>query len=293
MRANATVRRAATLDQPPYHFDSAAEPILYHYTDLAGAKAIIDSQSFRLSEFTAMNDPSEFAFAKGEIELLLDRDTPHLDVVPHYALAHAFDDLEAATGLLIGSLTTRNDDLTQWRLYGDDGRGCVLGFDADYLEHDAGVRICRVLYESGSVAAALAAMLTILQEQWQEDQSDFETLQEFARRIVMDMFTIKHPSYADEREVRISRMVTRVNAGYVDPGGNGRGGVRVPPIEVHTRKGRYGDVAYIDLPLNLAGGSAMTSVGFGPCTSDEVFDATKVELEVAGVRVWRSTLPYR
>ena len=281
------------MEQPPYHFKSADEGTLYHYTNLVSVKAIIASQSFRLSEFTAMNDPSEFSFARGELDLLLNQDAPHLDLVPHYALAHAFDELEAATGLLIGSLTTRNDDLTQWRLYGDNGKGCVLGFDADYLEHDAGVRICRVLYEPSEVAAALKAMLTVLQEQWQEDQEDFEALRDFARRIVMDMFTIKHPSYADEREVRVSRMVTRVGGGYIDPGGNGRDGVRVPPNEVHSRKGRYGNVAYIGLPLNLTGSSALTSVGFGPCVSDDVFNAAEIEFERAGITTWRSAVPYR
>ena len=281
------------MDQPHYHFDSSVDPILYHYTNLGGAESIVASQSFRLSEFTAMNDPTEFAFAKGELELLLNSDLPHLDVVPHYALAHAFDELEAATGLLLGSLTTRNDDLTQWRLYGDNGQGCVLGMDAAYLEHDAGIRICRVLYDPDGVAAALKAMLTVLQEQWQEDQADFATLQEFARRIVMDMFTIKHPSYADEREVRISRMVIRDGAGYFDPGGNGRGGAGIPANDVQVRNGRYGDVFYITLPLNLENRSAITSVGFGPCVSDDVFNSTKAKFEHAGVRVWRSNIPYR
>lgn len=281
------------MDHVPYHFDGAVEKTLYHYTDLTSAQAIVTDQSFRLSEFTAMNDSSEFAFAKGELDLLLNQNTPHLDLVPHYVLAHAFEELEAATGLLIGSLTTRHDDLTQWRLYGDNGQGCVLGIDADYLEHDVGVRICRILYDPNDVAAALRAMITVLQEQWEEDQADFETLQDFARRIVMDMFTIKHPSYADEREVRISRMVTRIGDSPIDPGGNGRDGVRVLPNAVQNRLGRYGDVAYIALPLNLANSSAIKSVGFGPRTSDAIFNVAQVAFERAGIRVWRSTLPYR
>lgn len=281
------------MHQPPYQFNSSVDPLLYHYTDLVSAQAITASQAFRLSEFTAMNDPSEFEFAKGELDKLLDRNLPPLDIVSHYALAHAFDELEAATRLLLGSFTTRSDDLTQWRLYGDNGQGCVLGLDAAYLEFDAGVRVCRVLYEPEMVAAALKSMLTVLQEQWEEDKQDFHTLQDFARHIVMDLFTIKHPSYADEREVRISRMVNRSGGIYFDPGGNARGNLHVPPNEVQTRRGRHGDVAYINLPLNLSGNSAITCIGFGPCVDDQTYKATKAKFEDANITVWRSTLPYR
>ncbi len=277
----------------PYHFDSTADPTLYHYTDLLGAKAILASQSFRLSEFTAMNDPSEFAFAKEKFNALLDKNSPHLDLIPHYVLAQTFDELEEATGLLLGSLTTRDNDLTQWRLYGDNGQGCVLGLDAAYLEHDAGVRICRIMYDPDIVSTLFESMITALQEQWNEDQSDLATLQDFARRVVMDMFTIKHPAYADEREVRISRMLIRANDAYADPGGNASDGARVQPTNVLVRKGRYGDVAYIALPLNLRGTSAIKSVGFGPRVSDEAFDAAKSKFENAGIKLWRSNIPYR
>jgi len=281
------------MDELPYQFDSAVEPTLFHYTNVQAAEAIVSSQSIRLSEFTAMNDPSEFAYAKGELNALLDADSPHLDFAPHYALAHAFEQLESSTGLLLGSMTTRRDDLTQWRLYGDNGQGCVLGIDAAYLEHDVGVRICRIMYDPKNVAAALKGMLTVLQEQWEEDQTDFTTLQDFARRIVMDMFTIKHPSYADEREVRISRMLNRVGNGYLDPGGNGRGGVHVKANDVEVRQGRYGDVCYIALPLKLENVSAIRSIGFGPCVSDDAFNSTRDMFERASIEVWRSSIPYR
>lgn len=240
-----------------------------------------------------MNDPSEFAFAKSQLHLQLRQDSPHLDLVPRCALAYAFDELQAATGLLLGSLTTRDDDLTQWRLYGDNGQGCVLGIDAEYLQLDAGVRICRILYEPSEVTAALKAMMTVLQEQWQEDHEDFGSLLDFARSIVLYMFTIKHPGYADEREVRVSRLVNRVGGSHIDPGGNGRDGNPVPSNKVQSRKGRYGDIAYIDLPLNLTLNSAIKSIGFGPCVSDEIFDAASIELESTGIRTMRSAVPYR
>lgn len=40
--------------------------LLYHYTSLSGAEALIQNQTLRLSEFSMMNDRSEYTYAKAQ-----------------------------------------------------------------------------------------------------------------------------------------------------------------------------------------------------------------------------------
>ena len=62
---------------------------------------------------------------------------------------------------MLGSLTARRDDLGQWRSYANNGAGCVLGIDARYLEHEAGVAIRTVLYEEALVDKMLRTALEV------------------------------------------------------------------------------------------------------------------------------------
>jgi hypothetical protein len=105
---------------------------------------------------------------------------------------------------------------------------------------------------------------------------------------------VKHPCFADEREVRVSRMLVRENGQLTDVGGNRIGGAGTPTLPVAIRHGRVGQTRYIALPLIRDDGScAIISAGLGPTMNAEaVVDHTRF-FEALGLDVWRSMLPYR
>ena len=278
----------------PYQFSSHDHPILYHYTSTAGATGIVCNDSFWLSDFSAMNDPSEFSFAREQLETLISAGEIELDLVPRLAISLAIKALRKNTGHMIGSLTTRRDDLTQWRLYGDNGTGCVVGIDAAFLEHDAGVAIRTVLYELAVVRKSLLAAMSVVQDSSADDPYNFAQLMEFAQHLGVELFTIKHPAYADEREVRIMRMLVRASESMADPGGNRTDGAVVPPLPVLVREALAGKVPYVSLPLiRDDGSSAIISVGFGPRAPDGDVAKHAPLFESRGIDTWRSQLPYR
>ncbi|NQE60785.1 DUF2971 domain-containing protein [Caulobacter sp. RHG1] len=283
-------------DKPhtPFNFSSDQCPVLYHYTSVAAALAMIESQTFWLSEYTAMNDTSEFAFARELYLRLLPTVEGGLSLVPRVIALTALEDVQRNMTMLIGSLTERRDDLNQWRLYADNGGGCVVGIDASYLEHDAGVAIRTVLYDEERVSRLLRASMTVLQEAYEEDPLDFEVSYDYARRAIVDLFTIKHPAFADEREVRVSRMLVVGAQGITDVGGNRTDGSETPPIPPFERTGAFGLTRSMSLPLSKpSGGSAIVSVGIGPAATEA--DALEItqRLQASGVDAWRSTLPFR
>ncbi|MEH6697968.1 MAG: hypothetical protein V7672_04655 [Brevundimonas sp.] len=77
--------------------------------------------------------------------------------------------------------------------YAGDGGGCVLGLDARHLEHDAGVAIRTVVYDEALVDRMLCLGLGVVQQQLEDDPDDHPTLSDYARRLCVDLFSMKHP----------------------------------------------------------------------------------------------------
>jgi hypothetical protein len=279
----------------PWHFSSDDTPTVYHYTSVTAARTMVETRTIWMSEYTAMNDASEFAYARDRLAALLKNRDVYVETLARTCVIFALEGLTANTGLMLGSLTARRDDLGQWRSYSGNGAGCVLGIDARYLEHEAGVAIRTVLYEKALVDKMLRTSLEIVQAQADEAPDDMDELMAFARHLVADLFNIKHPGFADEREVRIARMLIRKGEGSLeDVGGNRTDGGAVPALSVGTRTGAFGETRYIALPLSREdGSSAIVSAGLGPTIS--IADAATQEAYFArhGLDVWRSNLPYR
>lgn len=256
---------------------------------------MVEGRTIWLSDYTAMNDVSEFQFARERLIALIQHRAVYMDTLPRICVSLALSNLSETTGLVIGSLSSRKDDLSQWRAYAENGQGCVVGIDARYLEQYAGVAIRSVVYDEQEVDRLLRAGLSVVQEQYDEHPEDVATLMDFARHLVVDLFTIKHPCFADEREVRISRMLVRSDAGQLeDVGGNRTDGATTPPLLVANRTGAFGETVYVALPLcRHDGTNAIVSVGFGPTMSADAVGKHMQRFQALGIDVWNSDLPYR
>lgn len=122
-------------------------PITYHYCSLDTACAILGTGSLRLSDITKSNDSSEIAYgyAAGMRSLercgLVESDGTQVRFLdnwtgmlrPRYRamLTDAITDRTQPPNRLCYAIcfSEHHDLLSQWRAYGDDGRGVALGFD--------------------------------------------------------------------------------------------------------------------------------------------------------------------
>ena len=196
--------------------------MLYHYTNIAGARGILSGNALWLSDFARMNDPDEYTYAR-DCFLEVYRDRPvFVDMVPRLLATSALLGLENNTKMFIGCLSPTDDDPGQWERYGDGGTGCAVGIDARFLVDWAGVNVRRVVYDRAELDRFVRAGLRMLQEEHELEPNDRDDLLELAQFFVSDLYAFKRPQHRSEREIRISRLLIRDTgevSGFSDQGG--------------------------------------------------------------------------
>lgn len=125
-------------------FDSLArdsnkpsERYVYHYTNLAGLRGIIDSNTLWASDYRYLNDRTEFAFGLDILEMCV----AHPDSTPALSDALRQEVLfeiamikrsHSSTYVLSISFCEKGNVLSQWRAYGRQD-GVAVGFDRAHL----------------------------------------------------------------------------------------------------------------------------------------------------------------
>ncbi|MBV9378878.1 MAG: DUF2971 domain-containing protein [Alphaproteobacteria bacterium] len=282
---------------------------LYQYTDWKGLCGIIESQSVWFTDYRHLNDPSELAHGVDVAD----------DVLT--ALAHGADRrvglfLQMVGDLLIpknfvgsldfftASFTKQRDDLSQWRAYGNNGRGFALGFSPRMFEvvDGAGLEpneisfLGPVLYDRQAIfarhqraIAAAASIFLAAAEAHGGLMADKRVGIPFIRRmadeliaspLIWNCITSKHIGYESEREVRLVLMgQTCKLAPYVRT--RLRGSERVP---------------YVAHPFRVQEPGAIFEIVVGPSAASDAKERVDQMLKshgLANVSVTRSEIPYR
>lgn len=279
-------------------FEQKQNQLLYHYTSVDSAKAILRSNCLRLSEFSKLNDSSEFNYSKNIFIDELKKNGVDVDQRIRVLLPLLLPNFEKNTTLLIGSLTESSDDVAMWERYAEGGRGCVLGIDADWLVNHAGVMVRKVVYEETKLRDFANASLLMLHNNFVPSKTDQKDIFNLASFTIADLFAFKHPSFKSEQEVRVGRMVIaneRFETGFYDAGGQTAAGLNVDPLTINQRIGPYGETRFVDLPLGANGvRSAIKSIGLGPkYLADEKAFFNLLEEDSSKVRIWKSEVPLR
>ncbi|HEX8480775.1 MAG TPA: DUF2971 domain-containing protein [Allosphingosinicella sp.] len=218
-------------DMPAHFYTPKSGTIIYHYTSFEGALAILASDSLWMSDFSKMSDQSEYRYARDCYLHAYQNREFYMDMEARLAATFALLGLEENTVMFIACLSPSDDDSHQWRCYGANGTGCALGIDANLIHDCAGVAMRRVVYDRPTIERFVSAGLHMLQGQFEESPDNRQTLNELARFFVSDLFAFKHPSYAAESEIRISRLLLRdvgADTGCAEVGGHQADGTDLP-----------------------------------------------------------------
>ena len=153
--------RAAFETEPPEH--------LYHYTDLEGVEGILSSKSLWMSKFTASNDISEITLAISQFQNFVESRVAALGADEASFLHEAASQLDGfrRTNICLASFCEQPDLLSQWRSYGNDGRGIALGFDTGVLLDLAqrySLKLWRCVYDRATHVKVSNDLLTMLLE---------------------------------------------------------------------------------------------------------------------------------
>lgn len=118
-----------------------AEPTpatIYHYTDSAGLLGILESGKIWLTDMFGLNDPTELRHGVGHAcEILAgepQRGHPAAKIFAEKFNMLRDGGVEASAHFFVACFSRDEDDLGQWRAYGDNGGGFTIGFDGTLLE---------------------------------------------------------------------------------------------------------------------------------------------------------------
>jgi hypothetical protein len=134
---------------------------VYHYTNAQGALGVLSSRKLWATHYQYMNDPLEARVALPVIKNFLTEvvamadgeesanQLPPLDQVRWILGSHVLGSLEDMHSLhapMVTSFSSEGDSLTQWRLYGDDGRGYAIGLDASVMRERLGPEVAGIYF---------------------------------------------------------------------------------------------------------------------------------------------------
>ncbi len=156
---------------------------LYHYTTFESLFSIWNYNTIRYSSLAGMNDSSEMAYSYRS--LLLENDKNNIN-----------NKNRAMNQRYVLSCSLRRDDLNQWRLYGDDGKGVCIEIVQD-SKLSSNFYIGRIKYRDEFIKNVNMLQYKIAFEE--------NSLLTFKKLYLWRSF-IKNIDYSDEEEIRILYM---------------------------------------------------------------------------------------
>ncbi len=194
-------------------FEGSPPEHLFHYTDLDGVRGIFTSRTLWLSKFTSTNDISEILLAVEHFRAFVERQADAFTREEGDFLKQAADDLGGfrRTNICIASFCEQNDLLSQWRSYGNDGRGIALGFNGAKLARLAqanGLHLYRCVYEPAAHERIASDVVNMLLRSYRaapprSDEERRKMVDEFSATFLRVAPVIKDHRFAEEREWRL------------------------------------------------------------------------------------------
>lgn len=212
---------------------------IYHYCSLDTFAQIIKYKTIRLSDLNKTNDYMEKHWGMqflyhalcedlqaNEISMDLKEDYWYSDEA-HNHIEQLERDMKYFLNhdSLIACFSTKNDLLSQWRAYGNDGAGIAIGFDYDFLKkllkYEEKFLIGEVVYKKEKQEKIIREKLfnpaiNYIKEMYQHERvgcndtyneyfidefdSFCEKLYEYAEKVFS---FLKNPAFEEEKEVRI------------------------------------------------------------------------------------------
>lgn len=281
---------------------AAIPSVVYHYTDAAGLFGMLSSHRIWATDSRFLNDREElnhFRFAARRF--IQDKSIATTDPVLDELIRHVIEwqNIESTDSVFVFSLSSAQDDLSQWRGYAKDGLGYTVGFDGRALykpsePKNADFAFVKVEYDHDKQERALDGawrdIVDELRRQLVKHRGDTKKIYQQAAYqfdyIVETRAALnKHRSFASEQEWRLSSFCD-----HPDKDG-----------DVHIRVSGGKLVPYIEHRLSADDGGRLPirEIGIGPgFNGGEHQRAIEALLQSTGyaddgIEVYFADTPYR
>lgn len=289
--------------------ENEVKSTLYHYTSMTGLLGIIKTERMWFTSVFHLNDPSELRYVVNiALEMLREAATtsPSIESLKEFC-DRTFQRLIEAGGETLGffvsSFSSDGNDLAQWRLYADDGRGVALAFEPKLFKVITDPEtlskipiseqylVSQINYNHdkccNQIREAIGRALDVLEKctYFLSDSERSLFMDQLATNLAMAIFlyatTSKDPAYAHEKETRaflISNLDTLSSC-----------------IDTRVRGSTL--VPYIPVPMPVRSlDAAISKIIVGPAADELAVDAVRAFLRSQGLPVnlvTKSPKPYR
>jgi hypothetical protein len=266
---------------------------LFHYCSEAAFWGIFNSQTLWLSSVWSMNDGEELWWGRKAVGLMLGSNARNFPPeFREFILASlARPDLHILP--LVTSFSRNGDLLSQWRAYAEDGTGFAIKFNPKVLRKMP-AHMTSVSYKSNQQDQLILNTLQLFYKYWKVGTGPAKlALRDVLIDFAIDLIGLKHPSFFEEREVRLVHLLVKDEDSWIDVGGHDENERPTRGVKVMKRDKHGEEVPYIALPFPNR--SVVAGVILGPknpLSCDEVQNKLST-LGFQGASVRRSSSPYR
>lgn len=297
-------------------YDSFVDPIkksqvpsmIYHYTDDAGLRGILESGQLWFTDIFKLNDPTELKHGvKYAIEILNSRlSTASCGAMVLNYFTDRFKEflpihIEESADYFVCCFSKASDDLGQWRAYADNGRGYSLGFDGKMFSEafdevaKENTSTFSVMYNDETLREKLEMLIDKVipiltpdnnfprvPEGWKEFMINVST--ELTIYCILLSHLFKHEAYSQEREYRFVQIYSADE----------------PAKNLKFRSRPYSLIKYIELDWKSVAPKSLKEIMIGPAADEMVArrfaeDCISAYLSAATgtIKIDKSPLPYR
>lgn len=226
--------------------------LIYHYCSPSSFQSICQNRTIRLSDLYTMNDSLELQLGYSIWEKVAGNLIKELSFNFIDEIDKVIHNYSGISVILSASFSRRRDSLSQWRAYASDGTGYCIGFRArDMLQLP--VYPIKVFYRSKDQYEVIEKTVRFIFKVTKGDIKHKEFIP-LCVYLAVNLASIKHSSFMDEREIRIIHLLTlqATSKGMklVDPGGFSMG-KEVKGQDINFRFDNYCPITYQDYDFTI------------------------------------------
>lgn len=238
------------------------EKIYYHYCSVDTFFNIIQTSTLRLGDPLSMNDSAEIMWFLDLIENYASEKGKYKKTVENWKLIEKMIEeiIKKIDFPYILCLSKKNDVLSQWRSYADDGKGIAIGIDVNELiNYGDGLSGHDIVYKPEEQINILekreiGKCLNELEETLycNNEQVLYSKVKKLISHLLEDSMICKNPAFEEENEYRILYRNSRADEG------------KISDIKFRTNNGSI--LPYREIQFESIKGHLIKNIIMGPKT---------------------------
>lgn len=183
--------------------------IIYHYCTLQGFLGIIQNASLWMSDISKSNDDLECIYGRNQIKHRIEQEIEaNTEAIYEWEMGYEMNsDMHDSMLTYVACFSEKEDCLSQWRGYADDGKGMAIGFNKKVLEQlvklkNYNLRFAKVIYDKNEQGRYVERVVKENLKRMGKTGVRHAAL-ELNTNYRMDFSFYKHPSFVEEEEWRL------------------------------------------------------------------------------------------